>query len=59
MSSLVTGLFSLVFLLSPHRSGFKFQTTVLSVLCDVPSIAVFSSLSSWSAAAAAAAVTFI
>ena len=24
----------------PHRSGFKFHTAVLSVLCDVPSTAV-------------------
>ena len=27
----------------PHRSGFKLHTAVLSVLCDVPSIAVFCS----------------
>jgi hypothetical protein len=27
----------------PHRSGFKFQTAVLSLFCDVPSIALFCS----------------
>ena len=27
----------------PHRSGFKVHTAVLSVLCAVPSIAVFCS----------------
>jgi hypothetical protein len=33
--STVTGLFSLVLLLNddPHRSGFKFQTAILSVSC--------------------------
>jgi hypothetical protein len=37
-SSLVTCRFSLVILLNqrdPHRSGFKFQTAVISVVCEM------------------------
>ena len=44
--SLVNGIFFPVLLLKssdPHRSRFKFHTAVYSVLCDVPSIAVFCS----------------